>query len=141
MPTDAIETFGWACYTANVEAVAKQILFEDAAREQAEAIWAGLPDDARQEWPTPELLYGLLIAFDCIDHPPPLSADVLRQAELVYLRHDRVEFRFPGGPGRTHQYQLTNEGWKMVFPEFAVTALAQQSLQSGPAPTIKTFAD
>ncbi len=133
-PAEALETFTWACYTGDVEAIAKQLYFTDSMRKKAEAILAGMPEPARKQWPTPELLYGFFTAADCLIYPPPSDPEMLKKAQLVFLASDRVAFRRPGETSGGREFQWTAEGWKVAYPEVAIEDLANEVMRTNPMP-------
>jgi RNA polymerase sigma factor (sigma-70 family) len=130
----AAETFTWACDQANTEVLATLIHFEGDGRQQVAAILAALPESVRAQYPTPEALFALFFAADCLSHPPP-PPDILKLVTESYPTPDQVRYIFPNG--KWIEFHHTPDGWKYQMPAKAVKGFAQQFLaaESTVAPT------
>lgn len=133
-PMEAIETFAWACYTADAAALGRQIYFDGEARQLAEAQLAKMPAFLRDQYGTPEELYGFFVAADSLVAPPPSDPELLKEIDTVFLQPDRIEMRKKGASRGRHQYQWTPEGWKFVLSAEAVEGLAVNVLRENPMP-------
>lgn len=131
-PDAALETFTGACFNSDSESIGKLIYFDGEGRKIAERVLASLPEAVRAQYPTPEALYGFFTAADCLVAPPPADPAVIKKAELSYLSAERVAFRRPGQTSGGQEFQLTQDGWKRVYPERAIEALADQVLHTNP---------
>ncbi len=131
-PDAALETFAGACFNGDSESIGRLIYFEGEGRKIAERVLAGLPEEVRAQYPTPEALYGFFTAADCLVAPLPADPAVIKKAELTYLSAERVAFRRPGQSSGGQEFQLTPDGWKRVYPERAIEALADQVLHTNP---------
>lgn len=120
---DAALTFAWASDLCDYVELAKLVYFDEDARVKAEAVLATMPDALRAQYPTPEALYGMLLAASCLAAPPP-GADMIELfMHAVELRPDRVAMRRKGSDVNFHEYQLTETGWKYVLPAAGVDGL------------------
>jgi len=117
---DAELTFAWAGDVSDSAALAKLIYFDPAVRPKAQAVLAGMPDMIQANFATPEEFYGFLIALSSLESPPPAADIINRTMTEVLLSPDRVAFRRNGSSVNFHEYQLTPDGWKYVFPERGV---------------------
>jgi RNA polymerase sigma factor (sigma-70 family) len=115
-PMHAVESFVWASYHSDAEALSRAIYLDDAARAAVEKIRATLAPDVQARYPTGESLIALCIAYDAIRYPGPNSEDIFIDApEPNY--HGPADFSLTNG----HSYHKTAEGWKYNFPARAVT--------------------
>lgn len=112
---EASLTFAWAGYEANVAVLTRLMYFDPAVRERAQEIWNGMPEAVRRAYPTPEALYAFFIAADSLIAPPP-GADVVGRLDFVELAPDRHASRWPGRSNNNHEFQRTDEGWRVVMP-------------------------
>ncbi|MDX2187182.1 MAG: sigma-70 family RNA polymerase sigma factor [Opitutaceae bacterium] len=133
-PEAALETFTWACYTADVEAIARQVYFDGDGLKRAEALLVELPESLKSQWKTAERMCAFLTAADCLAFPPPSDASILKTAQMSRLSPTRVVFRKPGATSGGHEFEQTQEGWKRVFPELAVEDMLYQVLRTNPTP-------
>lgn len=122
-PQDAVLTFGWVCDVCDPEEFAKMVYFDAKAREVATATLAGMPVEVRTQYPTPEKFYGMLLAASCLEAPPPSAEMMERMMTVVEIGPGRAASRRVGSERNTHEYQLTEEGWKYVLPEAGVRGL------------------
>jgi len=118
---DAMLSFAWAGDIADPAAIAKLIYFDGHGRDKALAVLASMPPAIREQYRTPEELYGLFLAAETLVGPPP-GADVLeRSLSVVEIRPDRAVMRRLGDTNTSsdpyRQYQLTSDGWKWVIAE------------------------
>lgn len=120
---DAALTFGWATDICDPDELAKLIYFDAKAREAAVAVLAGMPEEIRAQYPTPEKLYGMLLAASCLEAPPPSAEMMERMMKVVEIAPGRAASRRVGSDRNFHEYQLTEAGWKHVLPEGGVKGL------------------
>jgi len=119
-PHAAVMTFTWASDICDPDELAKVITFDPADRQKAAEVLATMPEAIRQQYPTPEAFYGLVLAATCLEGPPPGADLIERNTTEVELRPDRFAMRRKGSDRNEHEYQLTAEGWKFVVPEVGV---------------------
>jgi RNA polymerase sigma factor (sigma-70 family) len=117
-PRDSFLTFAWASDSADVDALARMIWLDPETRQKAIEVMAQQPKALVAEYPTPEQFYAFITAALCLQAPPP-GSDIL---ELKFDSMKPRELR----PGRlafpnNYEFQQTEQGWKWVLPEVAVT--------------------
>lgn len=122
-PHDAALTFGWATDVCDPDELAKLVTFDAKAREAAVAVLAGMPEEIRTQYPTPEKFYGMLLAASCLEAPPPSAEMMERMMTVVEIGPGRAASRRVGSDRNHHEYQLTETGWKYVLPEAGVRGL------------------
>ncbi|MBI2513757.1 MAG: sigma-70 family RNA polymerase sigma factor [Opitutae bacterium] len=122
-PLDAALTFAWAGDVCDPDEFAKIVCFDPKAREAAQAVLAGMPEEVRAQYPTPEKLFGMLLAASCLEAPPPTAEMMERFMTVVEIAPGRAASRRVGSDRNTHEYQLTESGWKYVLPEAGVRGL------------------
>lgn len=120
-PHAAVLTFTWASDICDPDELAKVITFDPAVRQRALEVLATMPEAIRQQYPTPEAFYGLVLAATCLEGPPPGADLIERNTTEVELKPDRFAMRRKGSERNEHEYQLTADGWKFVVPEIGVT--------------------
>lgn len=115
-PQATLQTFAWACDRMDTELLAKLIYIDPAARTKASVFLAGLPENLRTEWRTPEDLaaIGLADAMQLSRFPP---AAVLEKAELEQVNENRAVLHLNGAAKQRTEYQRTDTGWKYVITE------------------------
>jgi RNA polymerase sigma factor (sigma-70 family) len=117
-PRDSFLTFAWATDSADVDALARMIWLDPETRQKAIEVMAQQPKALVAEYPTPEQFYAFIVAALCLQAPPP-GADLVEQ-KLDGMKAREVR------PGRlafpnNYEFQQTEQGWKWVLPERAVT--------------------
>jgi RNA polymerase sigma factor (sigma-70 family) len=110
-PINAVESFIWASYHANVEMLARSLYLDDAARAAVDKIRTSLSPELQAQYPTAESLIAMCIAYDAITHPGPNSEDYFVGAPEPNYTDDK-NFKTPNG----QIYHLTADGWKYSFP-------------------------
>jgi hypothetical protein len=123
-PETALETALWAAAGGEVELLARSLVLDTKAREQAVAILTALPADTRTYYGTPELLMAFLTAKDI----PSDGARILKPSSAALEKGTRtVQLRDAGGTVRQTHLTLreTAEGWRLVLPEEAVMRYAK----------------
>lgn len=122
-PKDAALTFAWAGDISDPDEMAELVTFEPEVRALALAELAKMPEAVRQQFPTPEAFYGMLLAASTVEAPPP-SADVIeRLMVVVETGPGRAATRKPNSDKNTHEYQQTADGWKYILPVAGVKGL------------------
>jgi len=122
-PQDAALTFAWAGDVCDPDEFAKIIYFDPKAREAAANVLAGMPEEIRAQYPTPEKFYGMLLSASCLEAPPPTAEMLERMMTTVEIEPGRAASRRVGTQRTMHEYQLTESGWKYVLPEAGVKGL------------------
>lgn len=120
---DAALTFGWATDVCDPDELAKLVYFDAKARAAAVGVLAGMPEEIRTQYPTPEKFYGMLLAASCLEAPPPSAEMMERMMTVVEIGPGRAASRRVGSDRNHHEYQLTETGWKYVLPEAGVRGL------------------
>lgn len=119
----AAMTFAWACDTCDPDELAKLVAFDAAAREEATRVLASMPDEVRRAYPNVEAFYGMLLAASCLEAPPP-SADLMQRfMNVIEIGPGRAATRRVGSDRNTHEYVLTDSGWKYELPVAGVKGL------------------
>lgn len=126
-PIHAVESFVWASYHSDTEALAQSLYLDDDARAAVEKIRATLPPASQSQYPTAESLVAMCIAYDAISHPGPNNEDIFIDApEPNYA--DPQNFLLPNG----QRYHLTADGWKFNFPARAVPGFVNNIVHPKP---------
>lgn len=120
-PHDALNTFAWACDHGDTETVGSMLYFDPAAREMAEGILAGLPDNERAKFKTVDEMAAAMITANSLARPFPHEA-ILNAATIEPLAEDRAKFRLPGTARDGLELQRTADGWKYAITEAMVQA-------------------
>ena len=125
-PESATETILWAAVGGEVDALSRAFEFTPTAREKANAWFAGLSENTRQQYGTPEKVIALMIAKDAAGLT---GMQVLGQKEIA-PDNVGVRVRFGSVDGKTKDDNLlmrrSNDGWRMVVPDNAVEKFARQ---------------
>ncbi len=118
-PRDSFMTFAWAGDAADIDALTKMIWIDPNVRQKALEEMAKQPKDLIAQYPTPEQFYAFITAAICLQAPPPGADIVQRRAEGMQGKEVRPgRLAFPNN----YEFQQTEQGWKWVLPEIAVTA-------------------
>ncbi|MEY4940061.1 MAG: hypothetical protein RIQ93_1796 [Verrucomicrobiota bacterium] len=125
-PAASTETVLWAAVGGDVETLANTLTFTDSARLKADAWFAGLSDNTRQQYGSPEKVLALMIAREA---EGVSGMQVLGQKEIgqgdVGLR-----LRFANADGKTKDQNFLlrpgADGWRMVLPDSVVEKYAGQ---------------
>ncbi len=127
-PQAALQTLAWACDRGDVEAVARLLFIEPAARPKAEAFWASLPAEARAQWKNMDEMTAAVLTRGVMERPFP-HRDLLATASAETISPSRVRLLMPNvpAPRGVTEYQQSAEGWKYVLSEQAVDAYIRQS--------------
>ena len=115
-PRATLHTFAWACDRADAATVSQMIHFDPAARELAEALLAGLPENERARFRTVDEMAAAMLTLNVMAHPFPRAA-VLDAAVIESLGEDRAVLRLPGTAKDRSQFQKTGDGWKYVITD------------------------
>lgn len=119
----AAMTFAWACDTCDPDDLAKLVAFDPDGREAAGQVLATMPEEIQKAYPTVEAFYGMLLAASCIEAPPPGADLMQRFMNVVEIGPGRAATRRVGSDRNTHEYVLTESGWKYVLPVSGVKGL------------------
>lgn len=119
-PANAMETFFWAALGGQDKLVSDFILVPEDQRARVDAWFAGLDENTRKQYASPEKLLGLMMAKDA---GPLTGLQILGQHEI----NDSdviVKVRFETNDNDIDQadYLLRHvaEGWRLVVPGDAV---------------------
>jgi hypothetical protein len=125
-PEAAAETLLWAAAGGDVDLLADSIVFTPTARAKADAWFAGLSANTRQQYGTPEKVIALMVAKDAAGFG---GMQVLGQRELA---PDAVglRLRFASSEGKTKDDNFlmhrSADGWRLVLPDAALDRFARQ---------------
>jgi cell division protein FtsL len=129
-PENALETVLWSAAGGDLDALKTGLQFDAASRSEAEAVLAGLPAAARENYRTPEGLVTLFIAGDA----PLGSLTVLsRQNTGPNTAVAYAALTDSGGAIRQVCLSFTRDGdrWRLTVPANAVRKVATRVLASG----------
>ena len=134
-PAAAFQTAWWAAAKGDTDALAAMLELRPAARSKADALFAGLSDDERSQYGTPEKLLAFLLAKDVplggmrVDFGAGFGSP---EQLILYVQLQNAD-------GQTRQIGLAmhrqTEGWDLVVPESAVEKYAAEL--SGAVPLAK----
>jgi hypothetical protein len=133
-PRAALKSVLWAASHADVDALAGLIGFSPEVRKVAEALYAQLPADSKQEYASPERVVATLIAGNFPKDASAMSLENEKNfaaATVVVMRLDRSD-----GTSRTNWFLLqpAQDGWRLMVPP-SVMADYQRILTGGaPSP-------
>ena len=117
-PRATIETVLWAGKNGDPTALANALELSAWARTKAEAIMAGMNDEARAQYRTPEDLVALLTARSISFS----GMAVVGEAGDADQKNLVVVLQQPGGPPKKTQlvFHRDDADWRLVVPESAV---------------------
>lgn len=125
-PEAAAETVLWAAAGGDVDTLANSIVFTPTAREKAEAWFAGLSENTRQQYGSAEKVLALMIAKDAA---ALTGMQILGQKEVA-PDNVGVRVRFASSDGKTKDdnflMRRSTDGWRLVLPDNAVEKFAKQ---------------
>lgn len=121
----ALQTFAWACDQGDAAAVGSLIIFDDAARVKATALFDGMPAEARGTWKSVDDMAADLLTMGGMSAPFP-SADVLERVRLEELGADRVRLHLGGAARDGTEFQRTSQGWRYAITEAMVDGYVQR---------------
>jgi hypothetical protein len=133
-PAAAFETILWAAAGGDIDLLSQMLKLDPSARAKAVEILAGLPDDLRATYSTPERLIALLGAKDvAVDAMRVVDAKEFPQAKTTALI---VQLEDAKGKQKTTSlaFRQDDEGWKLVVPPEIVEKYGQM-LKGTQAPT------
>jgi len=118
-PTHAYETYVWAIDHADMGALAGVLAITPEQKAKLTAIFSSLPDDARETYGSPEMMFALLYANR---NPVWFSAtDVSGETSQFGGAATRltVDLQYAGGQIREHEFYLARsaDGWKKYLPD------------------------
>jgi hypothetical protein len=118
-PSAAFQTLIWAAVKGDDDRVAGLLTVTGAARAQAQAIIAALPEAMRATYPTPEKLAGLALANIVLDQTAiQVLGEIPNDPVTTSLSISGLE----AGAQKVSFRQGPN-GWQMVMPASAIRAL------------------
>lgn len=126
-PAAAFQTLGWAVIN-QPERIGSLLTLAPAARAKAEALIAGLPEEARAKW-TPEKLGELFVTGALSSAPAIQIADVRMDA----ANRATLTFRIPGARGDPKlPLELGPNGWRVLIEERNIDVVRKKISQAGP---------
>ncbi|HWA24946.1 MAG TPA: hypothetical protein VG734_04655 [Lacunisphaera sp.] len=118
-PAGAFQTFVWAAMRGEDGVLADMITLDDQARARGMVMLAGLSDEVRAKYPTPEKLAALFFA-DALTAQP--SAEVL-EVSFPDARNAVVRVRGLADQPQKIPMQYGPSGWQIVVPSGMVEKL------------------
>jgi hypothetical protein len=133
-PEAALQTLVWAGFKGEDAKLASIIVLSDAVRQEADALLATLPEEARAAW-TPQKLAALFFAGFLTE----MSAATIQNVTIVDADHATVAVRFTTGSKEAVlplSLQRGDAGWRVVLPEKAIGAIQRrlQAMAKDPTP-------
>ena len=125
-PEATTETILWAAVGGEVDTLAQALTFTASAREKADTWFAGLSENTRQQYGSPEKVIALMIARDAA---ALTGMQVLGQKEVsVDDVGMRVRFASDQGKVKDESFLMhrSADGWRMVLPDSTVEKFARQ---------------
>jgi hypothetical protein len=124
-----MESVLWSARTGDVDHLTTLIGFEPNARQRADALFAGLPEDARSRYGSPEAVIATLISAQM----PTDDSAVAEIAQTDPSPDSAVlTVRVEDGSGAQHdldlKFQQTDNAWRLDVPESVVSRYAHQLL-------------
>jgi len=118
-PSHAYETYVWAIDHADMGALAGVLGITPEQKAKLTAIFSSLPDDARETYGSPEMMFALLYANR---NPVWFSAaDVSGETPQFGGAATRltVDLQYAGGQIREHEFYFARsaDGWKKYLPD------------------------
>lgn len=125
-PDAAVQTTMWAAIGGDVDALANGLTFTPAGRAKADAWFASLSENTRQQYGSPEKVIALLVSKDAAG---VAGMQVLGQKEIspedVGLR-----VRFATNDGQTRDDSMvmhrTGDGWRLLLNDTVVQKFANK---------------
>lgn len=125
-PEATIETVMWSALGGEVDVLANTLGFTPSARTKADAWFAGLSPQVREQYGSPEKVIALMIAKDAANVG---GMEVLAQQELT-PDNVGVRIRVANDQGQTKdQTYLLNrggDGWRLMMTDSVVEKFARQ---------------
>ncbi|MDO8545357.1 MAG: hypothetical protein Q7S40_33365 [Opitutaceae bacterium] len=125
-PEATAQTLMWAASAGEVDTLAATLVFPPAARAKADAWFATLSDNTRQQYGSPEKLIALMVAKEGaklggiqVLGQTPIAPDVMG----VRMRFSDVEGNTKDDNFVMHR---SDTGWKLVLPEATVEKFGRQ---------------
>lgn len=122
-PPAAFQTMVWAAMKGDDIALQNLCYLDDATRQKAQALLAGLPESAREKYPNPQSLVALAVAGEL------MRGSVLKIAGYTAMDSSSVLLTVNSGPeGKEAKLPMRQSGdrWQFVVPEKAVDAIRRK---------------
>ena len=132
-PRAAIESVLWAASRGDVDQLSELIGFTHDVRVQAEAAFAQLPAESREEFGSPEKVVATLLAGS---FPKDASSmNILADKQWGEDAGIAMSVNHEDGKSRTNQFRLhhTPDGWQLMVPASVVEGY-QQTLMADSQP-------
>jgi hypothetical protein len=133
-PADAVESVLWSARSGDVDHLASLITFEPGARQRAEEMFAGLTEEARAQYGSPEKIIATMAAAQI---PTDYSAMAALSQTEPSPDSALLSLRLEDGTGvqrdLTLKFQRYEDGWSLDVPAAVVDRFAAQ-LDRSPNP-------
>jgi hypothetical protein len=138
-PELALQTELWSEEHQEVDVAASMITFEQEARDKLQTLLAGLPDDVRVEYGSPERLAAMLMTGAGDDTPLTGFRILSSEAQGTGAVALRTEWQYADDQVRQNDWQFRQDagGWKRVLPPAFVDKLIRLLIQRGAQPPKK----
>ena len=125
-PDAAVQTTLWAAIGGDVDVLANGLTFTAAGRAKADAWFASLSENTRQQYGSPEKVIALLVSKDAAGLA---GMQVLGQKEIS-PSDVGVRIRFATNDGQTRDDNMvmhrTNDGWRLLLNDTVVQKFANK---------------
>lgn len=121
-PAQALQTLFWAALKGEDQALARTVVWDPAVRPEVQGLIDHLPAEARARYPTPELLWGLIITKYALDvsaiHIAAAVPESAVRTSLTVKGLTASDERLP--------MQLGPGGWQLFLGKSQLTALRRE---------------
>jgi hypothetical protein len=126
-PADTLESVLWSARTGNVDRLAGLIAFEPKARDEAAAMFAGLPDEARAQFESPEKVVATYVAAQMPEGYVAFAALAGGTTDPgTAFQSVRIQDAKGGQHDLWFKFGRSDGGWRLLVPESVVARYASQ---------------
>lgn len=132
-PTNTLHSIIWASLNGDVDALGSMLSFDPDSREDADALWAGLPASIRAQYPTSQKLFATLIAGRLSTglFQAEWREQTQEQPDLIRTRFDLYSASPRGMEVKSVylHFRKQDSNWRLTVPK-SVVAEFQRVLQA-----------
>jgi len=132
-PTNTLHSIIWASLNGDVDALGSMLFFDSESRAVVEALWAGLPESSRAQYPTGQNLLATLIAGRLTPalYQAEWKEEALEQPDVMRARFILNSANNGGVNLKSVLLRFQRQGadWRLVVPKSVVTEF-QRVLQA-----------